>query len=114
MKAMKNTLVAAALAGSLAAVALPGQAENVTAVTADAITERNAVAVNYEDLDLTSPKAQETLYYRISRAAEQVCGSTNIREAGGVAQAARNADCYDAAVSKAMSEVSPVAVASRS
>ena len=72
------------------------------------------MVVSYEDLDLTSPKAQETLYYRISRAAEQVCGPTNLREAGGLARAVRNADCYEAAVFEAMAAVSLPTVASRS
>jgi UrcA family protein len=114
MKAMKKTLAATTLAGSLLAVALPGQAENVTAVTANALTDRNAVVVNYEDLDLTSPKAMETLYQRISRAAKEVCGPTRRREAGSLMQANRNAKCYGEAVSKAMAAVTPESVASRS
>ena len=86
-------------------------AESVTKVTAEPLVSVRAITVDYSDLDLQSPKAQETLFFRLSRAAEEACGAQTYRQAGSVALAARNRACFDEALSEALSEVSASAVA---
>ena len=112
MKTVAKTLISTAFAGALATAAASASAASVTTVTAEPPRDSVSVTVSFEDLDLTSEKGQETLYYRLSRAAETVCGSANVRETGNLGHAARNADCQDAALSRALSEVNASAVAS--
>lgn len=112
MKALRKVTFATAVSGLLAVVALQASAESTTEVVAHSITTPTQVAVNFSDLDLDSSAGQEALQYRLARAAEQVCGHSDIRRAGGVAQAARNAECYEQSLSRALSNVHSSAVAS--
>ena len=111
MKKIQTAAVTAAFI-AFAGMGMQANAEDVTEVTAESYGNHEQRVVNYADLDLTSVEGQEALHYRISRAAEQVCGSTDMRQAGGLAQAARNQDCYEESLSRALSQVNNSAVAS--
>lgn len=105
-----NTLskvsMAAVALSFVAGFSVSASADSETTVTASNVAEATQVPVSFEDLDLDSAQGQETLYYRISRAAEQACGSSDIRQAGSLSQATRNRDCYRDSMSRALSEVS--------
>lgn len=111
MSAVKRTFTATVMASAVALSISTSHAASVTAVTASAVTERQSVVVAFDDLDLSSPKAQETLFNRLRSAAKAVCGSRNPHTAGGLTQALRNGDCYNAALSKALAAVSEDTVA---
>jgi len=110
MKSLKlaSGVVAMLTAAGLAAGA---SAQSVTEVRAATADERTTVTVSVDDLDLASAAGQEVLLYRLSAAAKQACGSSNVRVAGGVARAARNAECQEAALSRALARVNRGAVA---
>ena len=112
MQALSKNIIATALLGMLSGAAITANAGGVTEVTADALGERHQVTVSFADLNLTSAEGQEALYFRISRAAEKVCGPSDLRSAGSLKQASRNADCYDKSVSDALARVNRTAVAS--
>jgi UrcA family protein len=112
MKILTRKVFATAFAGSLAVAALQASADSTTEVTANALTQPSTVVVNVADLNLNSAEGQAALMYRVSNAAEQVCGARDARSAGGVAQAARNADCYQASLDRALSSLAPGTVAS--
>lgn len=102
------------LAGSAAALALlTGQAQagnySETLVRSEAV---RTATVSYDDLDLASSKGQESLYYRISSAAREVCGSGDYRITGDLGVAADNEACYERAVNDALSQISAGRVAS--
>ncbi|MEO0435509.1 MAG: UrcA family protein [Pseudomonadota bacterium] len=98
---------------ALAFASLNASAGNRTELTEDGIVELSAIAVDYSDLKLESPKGQEILFQRISRAAKQACGPQTYRAAGSVSIASRNKACYEDAMSRALSQVSASAVAQR-
>ena len=112
MKTIINRTLASAVIGIAAGVALNASAENyeVTQVTTSQEGLQKA-SVSYADLDLTTARGQETMYFRISAAAEQVCGSKNPRDAGGITQATENKLCFERAMSEAMSQLSASQVA---
>ncbi|EED30828.1 hypothetical protein NOR53_63 [gamma proteobacterium NOR5-3] len=112
MKAFRKVTIATAVSGLWLVMAVQANAESTTEVIADSITTPTQVAVNFSDLDLSSAAGQEALHYRLARAAEQVCGHSDLRRAGGVAQAARNGECYEQSLSRALSNVNAAAVAS--
>ncbi|WOJ93259.1 UrcA family protein [Congregibacter variabilis] len=112
MKALGKVTIATAISGFLAVAALPASAESTTKVVADSIAAPTQVTVNFSDLDLDSSAGQVALQYRLAHAAEQACGYSDIRRAGGVAQAARNAECSEQSLSRALSRVTSSAVAS--
>ncbi|MEM6300327.1 MAG: UrcA family protein [Pseudomonadota bacterium] len=102
--------VAIAAVAFLSTSALAG---NNKELTEDGIVESSAIAVDYSDLKLESPKGQEILFHRLSRAAEQACGPQTYREAGSISIASRNKACYEDAMSRALSQISASAVAQR-
>jgi len=61
--------------------------------------------VSFDDLDLSSSKGQQSLYFRISSAARAVCGSSDHRITGHLRSAVDNQACYERAVSDALSQV---------
>jgi len=113
MKNVINRTLASAVLGIAAGVALNASAENfeVTQVTTTQEGLQQA-AISYDDLDLSTSKGQEAMYFRISAAAEQVCGARNPRDAGGITQATENKVCYERAMSEAMSQLNASQVAS--
>jgi len=112
MKAIRSVVIATAVSGFLAVTALQVNAESTTEVVADSVATSTQVAVNFSDLDLSSAAGQEALQYRLARAAEKVCGHSDVRRAGGVALAARNGECYEESLSRALSNVISATVAS--
>ena len=112
MKNVINRTLASAVIGIAAGVALNASAQDmeVTHVTTTQEGLQQA-AVSHADLDLTTSRGQETMYFRLSAAAEQVCGSKNPRDAGGITQATENKVCYERAMSEAMSQLSASQVA---
>jgi UrcA family protein len=91
--------------GLMSALATGVNAHSITEVTATSLGQHSQVTVNVADLNLATPEGQQALHYRLSRAAEKVCGSANLRRAGSAGQAARNGDCHEQALSRAVSEV---------
>ena len=69
---------------------------------------KGAVHITYNAADLTSQYGRERLERLIRRAAEQVCGSSQYRVAGSLAQAAENRKCYRDAVEEALGSISAV------
>ncbi|WP_439106670.1 UrcA family protein [Congregibacter sp.] len=112
MKATRNLTIATAMSGVLAVFALQANADSTTEVVADSVASPSQVAVDVSDLDMSSATGQQALHYRLANAAEQVCGHSDLRRAGSVAQAARNAECYEQSLSRALSKVTASAVAS--
>jgi len=117
---MKNSIVTkticSLLFGLTATVSLVAAADdyNETRVTTSAEGIRTAT-VSYADLDLSDAHGREVLQYRISAAAHKVCGSSQRSDAGSLAQASKNRNCYNGAMNDAMRSLSEgqVAVASR-
>jgi UrcA family protein len=112
MKIPTRNIFATAFAAALAAATQQATADSTTEVTAHALTTPASVVVDVADLNLNTPEGQAAFLYRVSNAAEQVCGARDARSAGGVAQAARNADCYQASRDRALSSIAPATVAS--
>jgi UrcA family protein len=112
MKKVINRTLASAVIGIAAGFALNASAETieVTQVTTSQEGLQQAT-ISYDDLDLSSARGQEAMYFRISAAADQVCGSRNPREAGGITQATENKVCYKRAMSEAMSQLNASQVA---
>lgn len=112
MKNVINRTLASAVIGIAAGFAMTASAGDfeVTQVTTTQDGLQQA-AISYDDLDLSTARGQETMYFRISAAAEQVCGSSNPRDAGGITQATENKVCYERAMSEAMSQMNASQVA---
>jgi len=102
-----------ALTASASLVATAGDYSE-TRITTSAEGIRTAT-VSYDDLDLSNAHGREVLQNRISAAAHKVCGSANRSNAGSLAQASKNRNCYNGAMNDAMRSLSEgqVAVASR-
>lgn len=111
MKNFGKQIIAATVLTVLGGAALQASAESMTMVTADKLGTAIEKTVNIADLNISSPEGQDALYSRISRAAKQVCGPSNRRDAGSLRMARRNRDCYEDALSRALSEVNKSAVA---
>lgn len=112
MKNLRNTVLVTAAVGMLAAASIQANAQSGTRVVAPSPAGFHKQVVSYADLDLQSPEGQQALHYRISNAAEQVCGASDVKRAGSVARAARNSQCYEQSISRALSRISVAAVAS--
>ena len=112
MKSLQRNALAAAAFCAVAGIAFQAHAGGVTEVVTSSARAPQQQAVSYADLDLSPAKGQEVLYFRLSRAAEAVCGSDDIRVTGSVSQATRNANCREEALSRALSQVHSTAVAS--
>ena len=93
---MMNTFFAVTVATTLA---IP-----MTAAAKLKTTEA-AVSVNFSDLDLSSTEGQEVLEGRLKQAAKSVCGSTNVKIAGSLANARANRACFKAALADAKASV---------
>ena len=112
MKNVINRTLASAVIGIAAGVALNASAETYeTTQVTTTVDGLQQAAVSHADLDLTTVRGQETLYFRISAAAEQVCGSSNPRDAGGMTQATENKVCFQRAMSEAMAQINADQVA---
>ena len=113
MNKVINRTLASAVIGIAAGFALNASAESLEVIQVTTTQEGlQQASIPYGDLDLSTGKGQEAVYFRISAAAEQVCGSRVPREAGGITQATKNKVCYERALSEAMSQLSATQVAS--
>ena len=99
-------------AGISTTVMADGYGETHITTTAEGL---RTTTVSYADLDLTDPKGKEVLNFRLRRAARDVCGSPDIREAGSIRQAHENKTCFHHAVANAeqQASASQVVVVSR-
>ncbi|WP_116367523.1 UrcA family protein [Parahaliea mediterranea] len=102
---------AMACAAAMTLLAGQAQADNYSETLVQSKAARTQT-VNFDDLDLSSSKGQQSLYYRISAAARNVCGSGDYRITGHLGSAADNEACYKRAVNDAMSQVNAGQVAS--
>ena len=68
------------------------------------VTE-NEVLVSYNADDADTSYGRVVLERQIRRAAEQVCGSQNLRLAGSIGQVMKNRSCYDKAVADALNAI---------
>ncbi|MEL7043900.1 MAG: UrcA family protein [Pseudomonadota bacterium] len=115
MKTLNKTVVALAT-GTISTLMIAGGA-NATSETkvlaAQISSDENIEYVSYADLNIGSEAGMATLLGRIERAANEVCGSTNYRLAGGLNQASLNAQCKEEAIAAALSQLPDNTVASR-
>jgi UrcA family protein len=115
MNKVTKTICAAvfAITAGISTVASAGST-NETVVTTSVEGFRTAT-VSYTDLDLNNADARQTLNFRISSAAEKVCGSVNRASVSSLAQVSKNRSCYNRAMDEAMRNLSDgqVAVVSR-
>ena len=102
-----NYRTAVAMLGMATAVSMAASAGNYSETfTSTSAEGLRTTTVSYTDLDLVSTEGRATLEHRISRAAREVCGSSNFREAGSLRQATENKSCYESAIARAMEQVS--------
>lgn len=62
-------------------------------------------AVNLADLNLATAAGREVARQRISKAAQDVCGAADYRQAGSLRQAAANRSCQQRALAEAMAQM---------
>ena len=102
-KAIKTILSVAALSltAGIASTAAAGSVDE-TLVHGQALPEQR---VSFHRSDLATEDGRAIVERRIKRAAENVCGSQNLREVGSLSIVARNRECYDGAVAQAMDQI---------
>ena len=71
-------------------------------VAADAQNEGKIARVDIEGIDISTPKGMEIVETKIRRAARSVCGPTDSRNAGSLANAIKNKACFEQAVADAL------------
>ena len=69
----------------------------------------NEVRVTYNADDAVTNYDRIELERQIRRAAEQVCGSQNLRRAGSIRQVVKNRNCYQKAVADALNSINATA-----
>jgi|SRR5215469_15056827 len=97
----------AALASAACLLAVGAVSAAQAAVTADAASRAGAlviqhVTVSYGDLDLSTPAAARTLYFRIEHAAHEVCDDEHSAD---LHKAERSRKCCSDAIAHAVSDV---------
>jgi UrcA family protein len=60
--------------------------------------------VSYSDLDLTIEAGLVTLYKRLQRASDAVCGARSLGRAGSLRQLRRNQECYSDVLSNSVAK----------
>lgn len=108
--AIKGTLSAAAVALSLGMV-MNAKAEQVGETLVQG-TAMPSETISFSRAELSTEASRAALEYRIREAAEQVCGSVSYRQAGNLGEYTKRKDCYDQAVSQAMSQIGADQIAS--
>ncbi len=101
--AMKSILSAAALAVS-AGLSVNAGAEQIDETLVEGAKVPTAT-VTFSRAELATTEGRETVERKIRNAAEDVCGSRDLRIAGSLAVAARNEACYEGAVAQGMSQL---------
>ncbi len=108
--AIKSILSAAALAVT-AGVSISAAASQLDETVVEGIAIPTA-SVTFNRAKLATTEGREAIERKIRNAAEAVCGSRDLRVAGGLTAAARNETCYEEAVSQGMSQLNASQVAS--
>jgi len=109
---MKSLVTATALSlGVIFASQASAEAIQEQAMPSRAI-ETHSISIAYTGSDVATDEGRENLNRKIKRAAQQVCGSTNPRQAGGLKLASRNRQCYESAMKSALSQVNSGQLAS--
>ena len=67
--------------------------------------EEDKMLVSYDVKDMATEEGRAEIERQIRRAADQICGPRNTREAGSFEQSRHNRDCFKAAVASAMETV---------
>ena len=67
--------------------------------------DEGKVILTYDLKEISSNSGREELERQIRRAADQVCGSRNVREAGNLQQVRHNRACYKDAVTSALKSI---------
>ena len=102
-----SKVLCGAVIGMATAVSMAASAGNYSETFISTSAEGlRTTTVSYADLDLVSTEGRATLEHRVSKAAREVCGSSNFREAGSLRRATENKSCYESAVARAMEQVS--------
>jgi UrcA family protein len=73
-----------------------------SALAISATPKGASIPVHYQDLDLSKPQDAKVLYRRISIAARRVCNPPGTND---LAQLAKYSECYDTAVTNAVTSV---------
>lgn len=107
--AIKSILSAAALAvtAGISVNAAAGQMDE-TLVEAKGVP---SATVSFYRAELGTAEGRAKVEREIRNAAEEVCGSRDVRIAGSIAVAARNEACYEDALAQGMSQLSAGQVA---
>ncbi len=98
----KSTLTAA-IFGLAGAFALNASAETMGETTVRA--HAPSKAVSYTRSELATADGRAAVEDRIRQAAEQICGSTSLHEAGSIAIVSQRKACRSDAVDRAMSSI---------
>ncbi len=64
-----------------------------------------SVSVELSDLDLATEQGQQVMQARIKRAAKEVCGSQDYKNAGSLENVRKNRSCFNDAVTSAVDSV---------
>lgn len=108
-----TTRIGALVFGIGTLLALPAMAEAYTeTLVHEQAGDPRSATVSLADLNLASSEGQDAMYFRLSRAAREVCGSSDYRQAGGARQAAKNQACYHNALSDALAQATAGRMAS--
>ena len=100
----ENVLTGLVAAGLCLGLVLEANAAEPGARRSAPAAEDAQLSVSYADLELRTAGGMDVLKRRVERAAERVCGSQAVREAG-LAQAARNRRCADDAAARALAQI---------
>jgi len=68
-------------------------------------SEDYEVSISYADLDLSGDAGVVSLYSRLKNAANKVCGSTSLVEAGSIRRVTRSKACQDDFLSRAIAQI---------
>ncbi|EEB77221.1 MAG: UrcA family protein [Halioglobus sp.] len=103
MNKLFSAAVIAVVVGTVTSVSAASYDETYVTTSAEGLRQ---VTVSYADLDLKTDRGQETLYYRMARAADTVCGSRNPSKAGGARQVSQNKACFKRAMGQGLAQTS--------
>lgn len=90
------------IVAALAVIALTGPA---VAAADGAKSEKTAVKVVFEDLNIHSEAGARILYARLKRASREACNVGTLLETGGLRRSVAASACYEAALSKAVERI---------
>lgn len=94
----QGTSIAFALIGASLLITGPANGSQSGVVEA-------SLSVSLADLNLSNDAGVEALYRRLQRAARQVCGPQNLREAGSIQALNFNRKCVSTSLDRAVAEI---------